>query len=767
MRLSSFYVGLGALLLFQCGSPKKATEPVVLSIGSETVPAAEFAYVYEKNNGNADSAYSSASIKEYLDLYTNYKLKVAEAKSRGLDTTEAFKKELGGYKEQLAQPYLTEKSVTDQLVREAYERMKKEINATHLLVTVEQDADPKDTLAAYEKIMGLRQQAVSGTSFEALARQHSEDPSAKENSGNLGYFTALQMVYPFENAAYTTSPGQISQPVRTRFGYHLIKVNEVRPAQGEIKVAHIMVRAQQGLPKADSLVAKNKIDEIYKRVQRQENWDKLSSQFSEDAASADNGGELPWFGTGRMIPSFEEAAFALAQPGAITPPVQTPYGWHIIKLLERKELPTYEEMETSLRNRISKDSRSELNKAAFLRRIRKENNLQEVPATKEAALKLADSTLVVGNWQFQAPAEPKNFASATLFTIGGQAYTVTQFADYVEANQRPKQNVSPAHAMNLLYDRFVETSLLNYEREHLEEKHQDFRMLVKDYHDGILLFQLMEEKVWAKAVEDTVGLKAFFEQNRDKYTWGTRAKATILSAASPAVLAEAQKQLQQGKFPSVRFKQPDLTFEFGNDNLLKNATTQLDQLVTALQADTSLSVQLTGYTDARETTNRANRTLATRRAAAVKNYLQQKGVQEDQVEIVAAADRSTSGRNARRVSVAVYSSDLQTLADQLNQNNPLALQVTARKFQRGENKALDAVNWQPGTYTVEQDGRTIWLKIDQVEPPMPKQLNETRGLVISDYQNYLEKEWIKELRQKYPVNVNQEQVQKLIRKESK
>lgn len=218
MRLSSFYVGLGALLLFQCGSPKKATEPVVLSIGSETVPAAEFAYVYEKNNGNADSAYSSASIKEYLDLYTNYKLKVAEAKSRGLDTTEAFKKELGGYKEQLAQPYLTEKSVTDQLVREAYERMKKEINATHLLVTVEQDADPKDTLAAYEKIMGLRRQAVSGTSFEALARQHSEDPSAKENSGNLGYFTALQMVYPFENAAYTTSPGQISQPVRTRFG---------------------------------------------------------------------------------------------------------------------------------------------------------------------------------------------------------------------------------------------------------------------------------------------------------------------------------------------------------------------------------------------------------------------------------------------------------------------------------------------------------------------------------------------------------------------
>ncbi|MGV3539353.1 MAG: peptidylprolyl isomerase [Rufibacter sp.] len=764
MRLSSVYVGLGALLLFQCGSPKKATAPVLLTIGSEAVPATEFAYVYEKNNGNADSAYTSASVQEYLDLYTNFKLKVAEAKSRGLDTTEAFKKELGGYKEQLAQPYLTEKSVTDQLVREAYERLKKEINASHILITVDQEADPKDTLAAFEKISSLRQQALSGASFEALAQQFSEDPSARENNGSLGFFTALQMVYPFENAAYNTPAGQISQPVRTRFGYHLIKVNEVRPAQGEIKVAHIMVRAQQGLPKADSLVAKKKIDEIYKRVQRQEEWDKLASQFSEDAASADNGGELPWFGTGRMIPSFEEAAFALPQPGAISAPTQTPYGWHIIKLLERKELPPYEEMETSLRNRIAKDSRSELNKAAFLKRIRTENNFQEVPATKELVLKLADSTLLVGNWQYKAPAEPKNAASATLFTIGGQPFTVANFAAYVEANQRPKQNVSPAHALNLLYDRFVETSLLNYEKEHLEEKHQDYKMLVNEYHDGILLFQLMEEKVWAKAVEDTVGLKNFFEQNKDKYTWGTRANATILSAANASVLAEAQKQLAQGQFLSVRHKQPDIAFEFNNDNLSKTATAQLDQLATALLADSALTVKLTGFTDPRETTNKANATLATRRATAVKNYLVQKGVQEEQFTIAASTEKPASTRNARRVVISVYSSDLQALADQMNQNNALALQITSRKFQRGENKALDAVNWQPGTYTVEQDGRVILVQIQQVEPPMPKKLNETRGLVISDYQNHLEKEWLKELRQKYPVKVDNAEVQKLIKK---
>ncbi|MFC6998345.1 peptidylprolyl isomerase [Rufibacter roseus] len=764
MRVTSLCLGLGALLLFQCTSPKKASEPVLLTIGPEAVPAAEFAYVYEKNNGNADSAYSSASVKEYLDLYTNFKLKVAEAKSRGLDTTEAFKKELGGYKEQLAQPYLTEKSVTDQLVREAYERLKKEVSASHILVSVDMEADPKDTLAAYQKAMNLREQAVNGTPFEQLAAKHSDDPSARENDGQLGYFTALQMVYPFENAAYNTPVGQISQPIRTRFGYHLIKVNDVRPAQGEIKVAHIMVRAQQGLPKADSLVAKKKIDEIYKRVQRNENWDQLASQFSEDAASADNGGELPWFGTGRMIPSFEEAAFALDKPGAITEPIQTAYGWHIIKLLERKELPTYEEMETSLRNRIAKDSRSELNKAAFMRRIKKENNLVEIPATKETVLKLADSTLLAGTWKLQLPAEPKNLASAPLFTINSKPYTVTDFASYVEKNQRRRQNVSPSHAMNLLYDKYLETSLLDYEKEHLEEKHQDYRMLVNEYHDGILLFQLMEEKVWAKAVEDTVGLQAFFEQNRDKYTWGTRAKATILSAATPEILAQAQKLMQNGRYESIRYKQPDISFEFGNDKLSQAATGQLDVLAAAMQADSTLTVDLTGFVDTREATNRANSSLASRRANAVKNYLTQKEVQEDRINVTASANRTAAARNGRKVTLQVFSTDLQTLADQLNQNSPLALQVTSRKFQRGENKALDQVNWQPGTNTVTQDGRTVWINIEQVEAPKPKELSETRGVVISDYQNYLEQEWLKELRQKYPVTVNQTEVERIIKK---
>ncbi|MDB5262459.1 MAG: peptidylprolyl isomerase, partial [Adhaeribacter sp.] len=342
MRKSFFYFATVALLLAGCkgSQPQASKDPVLETIGGKPVYTAEFEYVYHKNNGNAENANTRASIQEYLDLYTNFKLKVMDAESRGLDTTTAFRQELEGYKQQLAQPYLTEKSVTEKLIREAYDRMQKEVNASHILINVAPDAEPKDTLAAYNKVLELRKRLVAGEDFAQLAHAFSEDPSAKENYGKLGYFTALQMVYPFEDAAYKTLPGQLSQPIRTRFGYHIIKVNDVRSAQGEIKVSHIMVRATPGLPKADSVAAKKKIDEIYTRVARKQNWDQLVAQFSEDVSSAENGGELPWFGTGRMIGNFEEAAFKLAKPGDITRPVQTPYGWHIIKLIERRSLPS-------------------------------------------------------------------------------------------------------------------------------------------------------------------------------------------------------------------------------------------------------------------------------------------------------------------------------------------------------------------------------------------------------------------------------------------
>lgn len=764
MRSNHLLVAVAALALAGCTATKKndSKEPAIATLGSQPISLSEFRYVYEKNNSGNDDAYTRQSIDEYLNLYINFKLKVKEAESRGLDTTMAFRRELEGYKEQLAQPYLTEKSVTDQLVREAYERMKQEVNASHLLLSVPAGASPEDTLAVYNRAIELRQRALSGEDFGALAQQYSQDPSAADNKGNLGYFTALQMVYPFEDAAFETPAGSVSMPVRTRFGYHLIKVHNKRQSRGEAKVAHIMVRSTPDAPAADSIAAKKRVDAIYRRLQKGEGWNKLAAEFSEDASTANNGGELPWFGTGRMIPSFEEAAFALQQPGEIAAPVYTPYGWHIIKLQEKRSLPPYEEMEQYLRNKIAKDSRAELNKTAFLKRIKQENSLIESAETKATALEQANEALLQGNWTYDT--EDKRLKQ-TLFTIQGKNYTVGDFYTYVQQQQRPRANGTPAHAMNLLYTDFLEKSLLEYEKNNLANKYTDYRMLVQEYHDGILLFQLMDERVWAKAIDDTVGLRNYFNQNREKYTWGARADAIVISAANKDLLQQAQQQLDKRRYPINFAKVSDVLFDQNKATLTSAGQSKLNDVAQLLLGNTDLTLDINGHTDAREAVS-----LAQARANAAAAYLQQQGVPQAQISThnlgkskPAGPDKTETGRRRnRRVSFTLYTPELSALAQNLSQDNPLAVQITEKKFQRGENKALDAVTWQAGRHTLQQNDREYLIIINKVLEPGYKELNEVRGQVITDYQNYLEEQWVQELRQKYPVEVQESEVEKLV-----
>ncbi|WP_439881398.1 peptidylprolyl isomerase [Pontibacter sp. MBLB2868] len=757
-----------ALFVAGCTATKKndSKEPAIATLGFEPISTSEFRYVYEKNNAGNDDAYTRESITDYLNLYTNFKLKVKEAENRGLDTTMAFKRELEGYKEQLAQPYLTEKSVTDQLVKQAYDRLQQEVNASHILITLLPDAAPEDTLAAYNKVLAIRQRVQNGEDFGKLAQEFSQDPSAAENKGNLGYFTAMQMVYPFEDAAYKTPEGEVSAPVRTRFGYHLIKVHNKRPARGEVKVAHIMVRATPGMPKADSLVAKQRIDAIYKRLQRNESWDKLAAEFSEDANSASNGGELPWFGTGRMIPNFEDAAFDLQKEGAIAKPVLTPYGWHIIKLIDKRGLPPFEDMEQNLRNKIAKDSRSELNKTAFLKRIKAENNFTENATAKTAALAKASDELLKAAWDFDA--NDKTLGQ-TLFTIQGKPYTIGDFYTYVKEQQRPRTSGTPAYAMGQLYDAFADKSLMEYEKANLANKYQDYRMLVQEYHDGILLFQLMDEKVWSKAVEDSVGLKAYYEQNKEKYKWGPRVQATIISAANKDLLNKAAAQLNNRHYPVKSANLTDVMFEQNKADLSKEATIRLNEFAEILKNNPSLSLDVNGHADAREAASKDN--VAAARAQRIVKYLQEEGVPASQLSMnvlgkakQAGPDNTETGRRRnRRVSFTLYTSELSALADNLNENNPLGVQITDKKFQKGDNKVLDTVKWEKGTYTVQQNGREYLIIISEVLEPAYKQLNETRGLAISDYQNYLEKQWVEQLRGKYPVSVNATEVEKIIK----
>jgi peptidyl-prolyl cis-trans isomerase SurA len=330
----------------------KTDETPIITVGKQAVSVDEFRYVYEKNNNQDTIAYSDSSLRKYIDLFVNYKLKVLSATELGMDTTADFKAELGHYQQQLAKPYLTDNEASTSLVKESYLRLNEEIRASHILIKASPLATPQDTLIAYNKIVAIRKQITAGEDFSTVAKKTSEDPSAAQNGGDIGYFTALQMVYQFEDMAYKTKLNEVSPVLRTKFGYHILKVTNRRKSSGPIKVAHILVRATDGISKEDSIAAANKIDEIYKQVQGGGDWNKVAEQYSDDLESRGKGGELKWFSPGNMYPTFDEAAFALQKKDDMSTPIKTPYGWHIIKLIEKKPLESFEAMEPILKRKI-------------------------------------------------------------------------------------------------------------------------------------------------------------------------------------------------------------------------------------------------------------------------------------------------------------------------------------------------------------------------------------------------------------------------------
>ncbi|MES2730800.1 MAG: peptidylprolyl isomerase [Bacteroidota bacterium] len=737
--------------------PKQKPSTVIVSVGNTPIYSSEFEYVYKKNSLSTDSS-SEQNLRDYLNLYTNFKLKVMEAEGQGLDTLSSFKQELEGYKKQLAQPYLTEKSVTESLVKEAYTRSQEEVNASHILLTLSPEADPTDTLKAYNDLMDLRKRALAGENFAELAKVNSQEPNASNSAGNLGYFTALQMVYPFEDAAYKTPKGGVSMPVRTRFGYHLIKVNDRRPSQGKVKVAHIMVRINPDAPKDDTDAAKNKINEIYERLVKGGNWGELCKEFSDDNGSKNKDGELPIFGTGSMIPSFEESAFALQKTGDYSKPVLTPYGWHIIKLLEKKGLEPFAELEPTLRQKVSKDSRSDLNRTALIQRLKKENSFIEIPSVLTDVLAKADTSLSKGNWTYN-PSD--KLQSKTLFTINKNVFPVKGFFDYVKSTQQDKGKISPAYYMQLLYKSYVDREIMAYEEANLENKYPDYKSLVKEYRDGILLFQMMDTKVWTKAITDTVGAKTFFENNKDKYTWGQRATATIYNAANQTVLNEAKELLSQPMYVVKEPKIEELHFDKGKNVLGEAHKQALATLVKALMRDEELLVEVAGHADPRE-----KDVLAGQRSKAVTDYLTANGISITRI-IIKDFGRfkpvsRTDQRANSRVVFHLYSKSKKTVENQLNASAPLNLQITEGTFQKGDNPSLDAVSWKVGAQTIEKNNRVIYVKINSVDPPRNKTFEEARGLVVADYQNFLEKQWVDELKKQHPVVINEAEVKKLI-----
>lgn len=535
---------------------------ILFLINKKPVYTNEFIYLYKKNHLKPED-FTDQKINEYLDLFTNFKLKVTEAKARGLDTTETFKKEFKTYREELKKPYVAEKDELDRLTKEAYQRLKEEVKASHILITIKPEATPADTLIAYNKIVAIHDRILGGEDFEKVAREVSDDPTAKSNGGNLGYFTALQMVYPVEQAAYKLTVGEISKPVRTRFGYHLVKATDRKPARGEVEVSHIILRTGVG----DGDKVKNKILEIYDQLQGGRSWEELCKEYSEDPATKDTGGKLRPFGVGALpgVPEFEAVAFSLKAPGEISDPFHSAYGWHIVRLEKKIPVPSFNEVEPALKRKVARDERLQIADRKLMEVKKIQFGFLGNNEVMTQIMSFADSSLLKGKWKWKGDDLVK---TKTIFSLQRHNYTIREFISFIEKNQSASA-ASPTTAMTQLYDRFLEEKLAEVEEAKLLAENPDFGNLLTEYKEGILLFTIMEKEVWNRAPEDTLGLREYYNENKEKYKAGDRVRAKVLATTNKNLIEEVKKKVAAGdsikgsdlkKFSSI---QPMRNYERG------------------------------------------------------------------------------------------------------------------------------------------------------------------------------------------------------------
>jgi len=620
----------------------------LLTVGDEQVSVDDFLSIYNKNRKVGEEL-DPKTLDEYVQLFVNFKLKVKEAEALGMDTVPSFIKELAGYRKQLATPYLVDNEAGEKLVLEAYERLKTEVKASHILISVVEDAAPADTLKAYKTIQELRIDILNGADFAQTARTYSQDPSAKENAGDLGYFSALYMVYPFENAAFSTAIGKVSEIIRSRFGYHFLKVTDKRDSRGEVKTAHIMVKYPSKVGQSseqEKAITKQKIDEIYQKINVESaDFAEMAKQYSDDKNNAAKGGELPWFGTNRMVEAFEDIAFSLVNTGDISSPIETPYGWHIIKLIDKKGLGTFDEEKAEIKKKVEKDSRAQVKRTSLVNKLKKEYGFVAYASAVNDLIKIIDADFFTGKYLVE---DHLDELRGTVFILDGLKYTQADFAAYLlKSARRMNKKTETSLLVNKAFATWSENEVVAYENSNLENKHNDFRLLMEEYRDGILLFELTDQNIWTKAVKDTTGLNSFYQANKQNYMWDTRVQAQVINCLNESIACKVYKKLNKGNI------------------------------------------------------------------------------------------------------------DIEKIQAKVNKKSPLNMDVKSGLFLKGENTFVDQVKWSVGVSDLIHDNNNVKVVyIESVIEPQVKALNEAKGLITSDYQDFLEMEWMADLKAKYDVTIN-------------
>lgn len=638
--------------LFFISTFSQSSGNYLMKIDNQPIDSEEFLRVYNKNKDITPES-EKKTIDEYIDLFVNYKLKVIEAENLGYDTAKSFIVEFNGYKNQLAKPYLQNEELKEELIKEAYERYKFEVHASHILIRCPENALPEDTLKAYQKIMAIRARVMAGEPFDEVAKATSDDPSVKDNGGDLGYFTAFRMIYQFETGAFNTPVGKISKPVRTREGYHIIKVHDKRPARGKVRVAHTMTRIPREASAPEIKAAKEKIDKAYLALMNGEKWEDVVAKYSENPRTAQRKGEIGWLHTGQAPDIFLNECYKL-DINKFSKPIQTTGGFHIAYLLEKQPIESYEEAHEKLSRRIDND---QLRKQALKELMNSELATKYgMTLNEENALELIsvlDSSVYKGTWDAEKAGNMKKPVVS---------FELKEFSQYELARELSKEKYSASKLsfrdiiLNAL-DKYSEKILFDYAMEMLPSENPDYKYLLNEYHDGILLFNLTNDEVWQKAQADTVGLEQFYEK-ADKYNWNDRIEVVIY-------------EYTNNSFTSVlpKLAKKQLKKKLGDDFLIS----------TLCPNDT----------------------------------------------------------------VPCISSSIKT-------------------YEKGSDAITDKLTWEVGSQTLLSEENINYMYfVSDIKPSQAKKLNEARGLYVADYQSYLETKWILKLREKYTIEVNQDELSRI------
>lgn len=704
-----------------CGSVDSGKVPVADIKRGEairTITLKEFEEKYTETTRDAEAARrdSVGAYREFLNRYIDFRLKVQDALDKGLDKDADVVGELKQYREQLASTYLTEKEVMEKNLRDLYEKRKYEVKAAHIMAFSRPDALPEDTLKAYNKMLTALAELKAGARFDSVAQKYSEDPSAKQNFGDLGYFTGGMMVYQFENAAYNTKVGDVAGPFRTRFGYHLLKVFERRAKTQDIRAAHILLRLAPAASPEDTMKVYERASALREMVKGGADFAAIARDSSDDKGSAVNGGDLGFFGYGRMVKAFQDAAFALKKDGDISPVIRTEFGYHIIKLTERKKMPTLDEDRESLRQLLKRNTEKlDFENDQLVARLKKTYSFTENSAALATITAKLDSTSTVDGVDNLGVTVADR--AMTYFSFAGtRSYSVDSLLTHLKTNPQYRGQKLSAQTLKLFGDRYIKQEILNYEVSQLENRYEEFAKLMRDYKDGILLFKVSEQNVWGKATPNDSLAKVYYDAHKDEFKFNERVSITEIATSTENTakrvydeLVEKKRTMNAVSADSVRREQARLNGEIKKLN-------KKDKTYKARLAE--LKTQLAG-------------------------------IKKDD------APRSFE-ELAKRYS------------EKINNTGEPILQSAG--YQKGEYPVADAVFTQAvGTITAPQlvDGKYYVVRIDGKEAPRPKSFDEARAEAAAKYQDImtkqLEEAWLKELRAKSETKIYDDNLQKAFR----